>query len=178
MVVGSAPLAGIAFNVTRGRMTNPATNYLDTMNTEYRAFSATQLGKDVVAPLVYKNYNLWTTGINVVNSANTSTAVTVTYTNANPAVSGGPWTETKTVAANGMESFYTPSTVGLPDGFYGSATIHSATNDIAVVVASQRYRPTGAEGVAYEGQIPTSATACASLPVTHNRTTWKTASSC
>ena len=57
VVTGSAPLAGIAFSLTKGRMTNPATNYLDTMNTEYRAFSAAQLGKDVVAPLVYKNYN-------------------------------------------------------------------------------------------------------------------------
>ena len=54
------------------------------------------------------------------------------------------------------------------------ATITSTANNIAVVVASQRYRPTGAEGVAYEGVVPDAATKCASLPVTHNRTTWKT----
>lgn len=174
VVTGSAPLAGVAFSLTKGRMTNPATNYLDTMNTEYRAFTTAQLGRDVVAPLVYRNYNLWTTGINVVNNSATATQVTVTYTNANPAVSGGPWTETKTVVGNGMEVFYTPSTAGLPDGFFGSATIASASTDIAVVVASQRYRATGAEGVAYEGQVPSAATQCVSLPVSHNRTTWKT----
>ena len=112
VVTGSAPLAGVAFSLTKGRMTNPSTNYLDTMNTEYRAFTADQLGKDVVAPLVYRNYNQWTTGINVVNNSAASTQVTVTYVNANPAVSGGPWTETKTVGANGMEVFYTPSTAG------------------------------------------------------------------
>ena len=174
VVTGSAPLAGVAFSLTKGRMTNPSTNYLDTMNTQYRAFTADQLGKDVVAPLLYRNFNQWTTGINVVNNSAGPTQVTVTYVNANPAVSGGPWTETKTVGANGMEVFFTPSTPGLPDNFYGSATIHSDSANIAVVVASQRYRATGAEGVAYEGQIPTAATKCVSLPVSHNRTTWKT----
>jgi len=73
-----------------------------------------------------------------------------------------------------MEVFYTPSTAGLPDTFFGSATIHSDSANIAVVVASQRYRATGAEGVAYEGQVPTAATKCVSLPVSHNRATWKT----
>jgi hypothetical protein len=174
-VTGSAPLAGIAFNLLLGRMTDPNTNYLDTINSQYRGFVDSQLGTTVVAPLVYKNYNLWTTGINVVNTTGTSTDVTVTFRNANPAISGGPWTETKTVGANSMEVFYTPANAtGLPDGFYGSAELVSTVSPIAVVVASQRYRPTGAEGVAYEGSLPGSATACASLPVSHNRTTWKT----
>lgn len=174
VVTGSAPLAGVAFSLTKGRMSNPATNYLDTINTQYRAFTTAQLGRSIVAPLVYRNYNQWTTGINVVNNSSTVISVTVTYVNANPAISGGPWTETKTVVGNGMEVFYTPNTVGLPDGFFGSATIESTSADIAVVVASQRYRSTGAEGVAYEGQLASAASKCASLPVTHNRTTWKT----
>lgn len=173
VVTGAGPLAGMAFNLLKGRMNPAETNYLDTINSQYRAFTDAQLGQNVTAPLVYKNYNLWTTGINVVNNSATPTDVTVTYTSANPNVPG-TWQETKSVGANSMEVFYTPSTAGLPDSFFGSATIASSAANIAVVIASQRYRPTGAEGVAYEGSLPGSATACVSLPVTHNRTTWKT----
>jgi hypothetical protein len=140
----------------------------------YRGFGSAQQGQDIVTPLVYKNYNLWTSGVNIANTGAVSTTVTITYTNANPAVAGGPWVDTKTLAAHAMDVFYTPSNASLPDGFYGSAALHSSDTAIVVVVASQRYRVDGAQGVAYEGSLPTDATACVSLPVVHNRTTWKT----
>jgi hypothetical protein len=168
-VEGTAPLAGAANNVR-----NPGTGKVNVIAATYRAFGSAQQGQDIVAPLVYKNYNLWTSGVNIANVGNVSTTVTITYTNANPAVSGGPWTDTKTLAAHAMDVFYTPSNASLPNGFYGSATLHSSAANIVVVVASQRYRTDGAQGVAYEGSLPTDATACVSLPVVHNRTTWKT----
>jgi len=169
VVSAAQPLAGVAQAIR-----NPGTGKINVLETEYRAFGSGQQGDSAVAPLVYKNYNLWTTGINVLNKSNIATTVTVTYTNANPAITGGPWTFSIGLAGNAMGNFYTPSHVTLPDGFYGSAEIASSASDIAVVVSSQRYRPTGAEGVAYEGSLSTDATACVSLPITHNRTTWRT----
>lgn len=168
-VTGSQPLAGVSQAIR-----NPGDDRINVVESEYRAFGANQQGQSVVAPLVYKNYNLWTTGINVLNTEGTQTTVSVTYTNANPDISGGPWTFDMTLAGDAMGTFYTPSHTSLPDGFYGSAEISSSATDVAVVVASQRYRASGAEGVAYEGSLPGDATACVSLPITHNRETWKT----
>jgi hypothetical protein len=167
-VSGSAPLAGVADNIR-----NPGQR-VQVIETSYRAFGSAQQGQQVITPLVYKNYNLWTTGINVANQGSIQTTVTVTYTNANPNVSGGPWVDTLVLGANSMGVFYTPSNSGLPDSFYGSAELSSSATDIVVVAASQRYRSDGAQGVAYEGSLPSDATACVSLPVVHNRTTWKT----
>jgi hypothetical protein len=169
-VTGSAPLAGTAKNVR-----NPGTGAVNVLAATYRAFGTTQKGMSIVAPLVYKNYNLWTTGVNIANVGGAATTVTITYTNANPAVAGGPWTDTLPLAAGAMGLFYTPgNTTGLPDNFYGSATMSSSASDIVVVVASQRYRTDGAQGVNYEGSKASDATACVSLPVVHNRTSWKT----
>ena len=168
-VEGTAPLAGVADNIR-----NAGTGALNVIESSYRAFVATQQGQSVIAPLVYKNYNLWTSGVNVFNKGSVQTTVVITYTNANPSVTGGPWVDTLTLGANAMDLFYTPSNSTLPDSFYGSAELSSSATDIVAVVASQRYRSDGAQGVAYEGSVPTDATACASLPVVHNRTTWKT----
>jgi len=169
-VEGSAPLAGVAKNVR-----NPGTGQLNVIATTYRAFGAAQQGNEITTPLIYKNYNLWTSGVNIFNKGAVETTVTITYTNANPAITGGSWVDTKTLGAGAMDVFYTPSNAtGLPDGFYGSAVLSSSATDIVVVVASQRYRADGAQGVAYEGSLSTDATACVSLPVVHNRTTWKT----
>lgn len=165
------PLAGVAMSIR-----NPGTGTTSVIETSYRAFGDSQKGLNVVTPLVYKNFNAWTTGINVVNTGTTETTVTVTYKNANPSITGGPWTDSITLAGNEMGVFYTPANAtGLPNGFYGSAELSSDTNDIFVVVASQRNRTTGQEGVAYEGSLNDGAiTSCVSLPVTHNRTSWKT----
>ena len=168
-VEGTDPLAGVALN-TR----DPGTGKINVIVSSYRAFGSGQVSQNIITPLVYKNYNLWTSGVNLFNTSGVTTTVTITYTNANPSIVGGPWVDTKALGPNAMDSFYTPSNTSLPNGYYGSAELNSSDTNIAVVVASQRYRPTGAEGVAYEGSKITDATACVSLPVVHNRTTWKT----
>ncbi|MBE2220668.1 MAG: hypothetical protein IAF02_03960 [Anaerolineae bacterium] len=175
-VEASAPLAGVAMSIR-----NPGTGAKNVIETSYRAFGSAQQGKEIVLPLVYKNYNTWTSGINIVNTGSVSTTVTVEYTNANPNLPNigsnpGPWQDEIEIPANAMGSFYTPSNAtGLPDGFYGSASIVSDDQDILVVVASQRYPTSGAQGVAYEGSLDdASITACVSAPVVHNRTSWKT----
>jgi len=165
-VQGSAPLAGVADNIR-----NAGTGRLNVIETSYRAFGAAQRGRQIIAPLFYKNYNLWTTGVNVLNTGNIATTVTITYTGSN---TSGSWVDHISLGANAMGSFYTPSNSNLPNNLYGSAQIGSSATDIMVVVASQRYRTDGAYGVAYEGSLPSDATACVSLPVVHNRTTWKT----
>lgn len=169
VVEGTAPLAGVADAIR-----NPGTGKVNVVESHYRAFGSGQQGRDFVLPLVYKNYNLWTSGVNILNVGDIATTVTITYTNANPNVTGGPWVFTKSLSGNAMDSFYTPNHTTIPDGFYGSAMMSSSASDLAVVVSSQRYRASGAEGVAYEASQPTDATACVSLPVVHNRTSWKT----
>ncbi len=168
-VQGEGALAGVAISIR-----NPGTGAVNNIETSYRAFPPAASGKEVVLPLVYKNYNNWTSGINVVNTGGSQTKVSIKYENANPSVSGGPWTDSITVPANSMGVFYTPDNGKLPNNFYGSATLTSNNNDILVVAASQRYPSSGAQGVAYEGSLPTDASACVSLPVVHNRDSWKT----
>lgn len=166
VVEGTEPLAGVADNIR-----NPGTR-VNVIESSYRAFGDAQAGDEVILPLVYKNYNLWTTGVNLFNAGNIQTTVTITYTGTNIA---GTWVDTIVLGPNAMGIFYTPgNTTGLPNSWYGSAIVTSSATDLYVVVASQRYRTTGAEGVAYEGSLRSEATACVSLPVVHNRTTWKT----
>jgi len=153
-VEGTAPLAGVADNIR-----NAGTGALNVIESSYRAFVATQQGQSVIAPLVYKNYNLWTSGVNVFNKGSVQTTVVITYTNAHPSITGGPWVDTLTLGANAMDIFYTQSNTALPDGFSWSAELRSSATDVVVVVASQRYRSDGAQGVAYEGSLPTDATA-------------------
>lgn len=170
VVTATAPLAGASMNLR-----NPNTGALNVIHSEYRAFGPTQQGRDIILPLVYKNFNLWTSGVNILNKSSMATTVYITYTNSNPAVVGGPWYDHITLGPNAADTFYTPANAtGLPNAYFGSAKVSSSAADIAVVVASQRYRTDGAQGVAYEGSLPSEATACVSLPIVHNRTTWKT----
>ncbi len=167
-VEAADPLAGVAMSIR-----NPNTGNTDVIESSYRAFSNGQKGAAIVAPLVYKNFNSWTSGVNIANTENTQTTVTAVYKNAN--TGGGVFTDTLILEPNAMGVFYTPSSSNLPDDFYGSVELTSSDTDIFVVVASQRNRSSGQEGVAYEGSLNDgSTTACVSLPVAHNRTSWKT----
>lgn len=169
VVTGAQPLAGTALAVR-----DPGTGPANKAELIYRAFSSSQLGTELVAPLFYKNFNGFATGINVVNTGNVNTNVTVKFSSAN-GVGGGPWTSVK----NGIKpgegyTFYTPSLGGLPSNLFGSATITSSASEIAAVVSSSRFSSGSQQAFAYEAPLETSSTGCVALPVVHNRTTWKT----
>ena len=169
VVTGTDNLAGTALAVR-----DPGTGAAQKAELIYRAFSSSQLGQSVVAPLFYSSYANFETGINVVNRGGTATNVTVEFSSAN-GVSGGPWTATKTNLQPGEGyTFYTPTVSGLPNNLFGSATITSTAADIAVVVSSSRFSNGSQQAFAYEGALSSSASGCVALPVVHNRTTWKT----
>lgn len=174
IVTGSQPLAGTALAVR-----DPGTGPANKAELIYRAFSSSQLGTELVAPLFYKNFNGFATGVNVVNTGNTATNVTVQFSSAN-GVAGGPWTAVRNNIQPGEGyTFYTPTVAlsgggSLPDGLFGSATITSSASEIAAVVSSSRFASGSQQAFAYEAPLETSATGCVALPVVHNRTTWKT----
>ena len=169
VVTGAQPLAGTALAVR-----DPGTGPANKAELIYRAFSSSQLGTELVAPLFYKNFNGFATGINVVNTGNAATNVTVEFSSAN-GVSGGPWTATQNNIQPGEGyTFYTPSVGSLPSNVFGSATISSSASNIAAVVSSSRFSGGSQQAFAYEAPLESSATGCVALPVVHNRTSWKT----
>lgn len=161
-------LAGTALAI-RDKGTGPAAK----AELTYRAFTAAQQGQQILLPLFYKNFSRFQSGINVVNRGTVATDVTVEYTSSN-GIAGGPWTAQKLNLQPGeMYTFYNPASV--PDGVFGSAVVTSTASDIAVVVSSSRTDSSGNnQSFAYEGAVAAAATPCVALPVTHNRTSWKT----
>ena len=174
VVTGAQPLAGTALAVR-----DPGTGPANKAELIYRAFSTSQLGTNVVAPLFYKNFNGFASGINVVNRGSVATNVTVVFSSAN-GVAGGPWPATRNNIQPGEGyTFYTPNVTlngggSLPDNLFGSATITSSASNIAAVVSSSRFSGGSQQAFAYEAPLQSSATGCVALPVVHNRTTWKT----
>ncbi|MBK8904968.1 MAG: hypothetical protein IPM53_27560 [Anaerolineaceae bacterium] len=169
VVTGAQPLAGTALAVR-----DPGTGPANKAELIYRAFSSSQLGTSLVAPLFYKNFNGFATGINVVNRGSVATNVTVVFSSAN-GVAGGPWTASKNSLQPGEGyTFYTPSISNLPSNVFGSATISSSASNIAAVISSSRFAGGSQQAFAYEAPLQASATGCVALPVVHNRTTWKT----
>lgn len=170
VVTGTDLLAGTALAVR-----DPGTGAANKAQLIYRAFSTSQLGTEVVAPLFYKNFNGFATGINVVNTGAVATNVTVEFSSAN-GVAGGPWfaTQNNILPGEGY-TFYTPNVGGgMPDGVFGSAIISSSASNIAAVVSSSRFSGGSQQAFAYEAPLESSATGCVALPVVHNRTSWKT----
>lgn len=173
VVTGAEPLAGTALAVR-----DPGTGPANKAELIYRAFSTSQLGTELVAPLFYRSFNGFQTGINVVNTGNSATNVTVVFSSAN-GVSGGPWTATRNNIQPGEGyTFYTPNVTlngggSLPTSLFGSATITSSGSEIAAVVSSSRFANGSQQAFAYEAPLETSATGCVALPIVHNRTTWK-----
>ena len=152
VVEGTAPLAGVADHIR-----NPNTGKANVIESSYRAFGDAQAGNAVILPLVYKNYNLWTTGVNLFNAGNLQTTVTITYTGTNIA---GTWVDTIVLAPNAMGAFYTPdNTKGLPNSWSRPATSTSSATALYVVVPSQRYCATGSAEVAFEGSCRSEVTA-------------------
>lgn len=168
VATGTAPLAGTALAER-----DPGTGVANKAELTYRAFTASQEGTELVAPLYYKNFNGFATGLNVVNRGNVATDVEVEFRSSN-GVAGGPWTASKTNLQPGEGyTFYTPNVAGLPNDLYGSATITSSAADIALVASHSRFASGSQQAFAYEAVNVTAATGCVAAPVVQNRTTWK-----
>lgn len=168
VVTGAGNLAGTALAIRD-------TGQGATLKAEltYRAFGSNQLGQELVAPLFYRNYGGFATGVNVVNRGGTATNVTVEFSSAN-GVAGGPWTFSKTNLQPGEGyTFYTPALAGLPNNLFGSATISSSATDIAAVVSHSRFAGGAQQAFAYEAPLTSTSSNCVALPIVHNRTTWK-----
>jgi hypothetical protein len=71
-ISSGSPVAGVAISIR-----NPGTGKINVIESSYRAFGSAQFGQNITLPLVYKNYNLWTSGINIVNTGGTETEVTI-----------------------------------------------------------------------------------------------------
>ncbi len=168
VATGTSPLAGTALAER-----DPGTGIANKAQLTYRAFTASQEGAELVAPLYYRNFNGFATGLNVVNRGTVATDVEVEFRSSN-GVAGGPWTATKTALQPGEGyTFYTPNVAGLPNDLFGSATITSSDADIALVASHSRFSSGSQQAFAYEAVNVASATGCVAAPVVQNRTSWK-----
>lgn len=87
---------------------------------------------DVLVPFVARDYQGWSTGLQVQNLGSAATTVTVTYLRSN---GPGTWTESATIPPGAAAVFYQPANAQLPAGFLGMA--HVASSDgapLAVLV--------------------------------------------
>lgn len=96
-------------------------------------------------PLVFKEYNGWSTGIQVQNTGSGPTIVQVAYVGA----SGRSWSEAATVAPMASHTFYQPANRALPGGFVGSAAVQSMSGQPIAVVATVAHA--GGAAMAYPG---------------------------
>jgi len=100
----------------------------------------------VTAPLLFKNYNGWLAGAQVVNVSNAPVTVNATiFQRDNPV----PFRMApRPLAPNESFTYYLPAIQELPDGFVGSG-VFQANGPIAVVV--QELNPERGTGMAYGG---------------------------
>jgi hypothetical protein len=103
--------------------------------TSYTAINvASGTGTTIFAPAIANNaYGGYTTGIGLLSLATTSTNITVTYRDSSGAV-----IKTQNlpgVAAGAYQALYSgDTTLGLPNGFAGTATITSSAGNLAAVI--------------------------------------------
>lgn len=86
----------------------------------------------VALPVVH-NRTSWKTGINILNLSNTATDVTISYASSNPATPDA--TKTYTVPANSPLTIYMPTDAATAVGFYGGASLESASGNILVLAS-------------------------------------------
>src|SRR5439155_9778791 len=77
----------------------------------------------VSVPLLYRNRNGWTSGLQVENVGSNPTTVVATFTRTNG--SGGPWEQRLTLGHAIAGTFYLPANPDLPDDLVASATLRS-----------------------------------------------------
>jgi hypothetical protein len=127
----AANVLAIANNVNYGA----PTGYVGSC---YETFGPSAATDHAAAPLVFRGYHGYETGINVQNAGSSSTDVTVTITkspNSNPTGPGspGPWTLTATGLGPGeAANFYLPAQMSGVSELFGSAVIAS-TGSVPIV---------------------------------------------
>jgi hypothetical protein len=88
---------------------------------------------NLFAPLVLKEREGWSTGIQVQNLGTAPTSVQVVYIGS----SGGSWVESADLAPLGSTTFYQPANFNLPLGFAGSAVVTSLSGQPVAALVSQ-----------------------------------------
>jgi len=88
----------------------------------------------VVAPIVFKEYNGWSTGIQVQNLGSAPTSVDVQYVDEAGEVAAS---ETGSIVPMAAMTFYQPANPELPTGFAGSARIRSLDGQPLAVLVNE-----------------------------------------
>jgi hypothetical protein len=86
-----------------------------------------------LAPFVLRNYQGWSTGLQVQNAGTAPTTATVTYTRLN---GPGTWTESAPIGPGAAAVFYQPANQQLPDNFLGMAYVASSDGAPLLVLAN------------------------------------------
>jgi hypothetical protein len=130
--VGSAEIISDYGMVTNVSRVKNATDMLITNTAAPSMSAATSVSSvsnqwEMYAPLVFKHYNGWNTGINIVNLSEATNTVSVQFHGPdNNVMSGG----TITLAPKATKYIYIPNTgdAGQSDGFHGAAVLVSNSN--------------------------------------------------
>lgn len=88
----------------------------------------------VVAPIIFKEYNGWSTGIQVQNLGSEPTRVEVEYLDGDGTTVA---TEAATIAPMASRTFYQPANAELPAGFAGSARVQSLDEQPLAVLVNE-----------------------------------------
>jgi hypothetical protein len=86
-----------------------------------------------LAPFVLRNYQGWSTGLQVQNTGSAPTTAIVTYTRLN---GSGTWTESAPIAPGAAAVFYQPANQQLPDNFMGVASVAASDGTPLLVLAN------------------------------------------
>ncbi len=157
-VVGSVWIdadAGVVASIDRVKpatdmaMVNVAQPRNDNALNYFRIFGQNPTTK--YAPLIFKAYNNWNTGINVANLSSNSNTVTVTFYNY---LDNSTSSDTKTIPPRAMEYFYWPGTgTDINLGASGiSAAVVSGSDPIAAAVDEVKY--VGGQGMGHAMSYP------------------------
>jgi len=133
-------------------------------------YTAAATGGDrAYAPLLFKRYNGWDTGLQIQNLADDAVPVTVTYQQTNGA--GGPWQDQAVVPPRAAVTFYQPANEELPADFVGSAVVEAPAGARIVSVINQVHER--GNGMSYDGALRGGAAASAPL-LFKNSNGWST----
>jgi hypothetical protein len=99
------------------------------------SYEAADAGRDTVfAPLLFKNANGWSTGVQIQNVGTAETDVVATYRASD---GSGPWTEQLKIAPGDSGTFYQPALADLPDGLVGAGTFRSIDGQPLVGIVNE-----------------------------------------